>query len=189
MSLYCSHQSIIIHLSKSHPLQFNSFSPTATRNRICMSFDRPNTIKILRIGVSWKELMLHEIFNSGYYNFLNRLSSEYSTPIWAVLIAGFFIVVSLTLSVYLLFEHLSAYKNPEVNFWGFFVIYVSVFWPFFFGDFMVLLMAGAKVSDWSDSDGTMLCSWISEWCLFYFCLSWTGERVMFDNEMYCGFWW
>ncbi|KAL2252200.1 UNVERIFIED_CONTAM: Protein LAZ1, partial [Sesamum indicum] len=39
--------------------------------------------------------------------------SGYSTPIWAVLIAGVFVVISLTLSVYLLFEHLSTYKNPE----------------------------------------------------------------------------
>ncbi|KAL0300245.1 UNVERIFIED_CONTAM: protein LAZ1 [Sesamum angustifolium] len=56
--------------------------------------------------------MLQKIINSGYY-YLNLASSGYSTPIWAVLIAGVFVVISLTLSVYLLFEHLSTYKNPE----------------------------------------------------------------------------
>ncbi|GER48192.1 hypothetical protein STAS_25345 [Striga asiatica] len=56
--------------------------------------------------------MLEQIINSGYY-YLNLVSSEYSTPIWAVLTAGFSVVVTLTLSVYLLFEHLSMYKNPE----------------------------------------------------------------------------
>ncbi|XP_074276684.1 protein LAZ1 [Silene latifolia] len=40
-------------------------------------------------------------------------SQGYSTPIWAVLIAGTFVLSTLCLSLYLLFEHLSAYKNPE----------------------------------------------------------------------------
>ncbi|XP_010935262.1 protein LAZ1 [Elaeis guineensis] len=38
---------------------------------------------------------------------------SYSPPIWATLIAGLFVVISLTLSMLLLFNHLSAYKNPE----------------------------------------------------------------------------
>lgn len=38
----------------------------------------------------------------------------YATPIWASLIAGVLVVVTLSLSMYLLFDHLSAYKNPEV---------------------------------------------------------------------------
>ncbi|XP_062086648.1 protein LAZ1 isoform X1 [Humulus lupulus] len=37
----------------------------------------------------------------------------YSPPTWASLVAGGFVLVTLTLSLYLLFEHLSAYKNPE----------------------------------------------------------------------------
>ncbi|XP_039006698.1 protein LAZ1-like isoform X1 [Hibiscus syriacus] len=37
----------------------------------------------------------------------------YSPPIWATLIAGIFVVVTLSLSMYLIFEHLSSYKNPE----------------------------------------------------------------------------
>ncbi|PON78482.1 Lazarus [Trema orientale] len=38
---------------------------------------------------------------------------DYSPPTWASLVAGVFVFVTLTLSIYLLFEHLSAYKNPE----------------------------------------------------------------------------
>ncbi|XWS40278.1 hypothetical protein CRYUN_Cryun18bG0127100 [Craigia yunnanensis] len=37
----------------------------------------------------------------------------YSPPIWATLIAGVLLVVTLSLSMYLIFEHLSSYKNPE----------------------------------------------------------------------------
>lgn len=37
----------------------------------------------------------------------------YATPIWASLSAGALVVVTLSLSMYLLFDHLSAYKNPE----------------------------------------------------------------------------
>ncbi|KAH7574794.1 hypothetical protein JRO89_XS02G0005700 [Xanthoceras sorbifolium] len=37
----------------------------------------------------------------------------YSTPIWASIVAGAFMIVALSLSMYLVFEHLSAYKNPE----------------------------------------------------------------------------
>ncbi|XP_018624541.1 protein LAZ1 isoform X2 [Nicotiana tabacum] len=44
---------------------------------------------------------------------IHGLFSNYSPPVWATLLAGVFVVVSLTLSMYLLFEHLSAYKNPE----------------------------------------------------------------------------
>lgn len=36
-----------------------------------------------------------------------------SAPTWPYLLAGVFVFISLTLSIYLLFEHLSAYKNPE----------------------------------------------------------------------------
>lgn len=43
---------------------------------------------------------------------LNYLFS-YSTPTWATLVAGALVLVTLSLSMYLLFEHLSAYKNPE----------------------------------------------------------------------------
>ncbi|XP_057464458.1 protein LAZ1-like isoform X1 [Actinidia eriantha] len=49
---------------------------------------------------------------SDYLN-LEELVSSYSPPSWATLLAGAFVVLTLTLSIYLLFEHLSAYKNPE----------------------------------------------------------------------------
>ncbi|GLT27917.1 hypothetical protein SLA2020_028830 [Shorea laevis] len=39
--------------------------------------------------------------------------SSNSPPLWATLIAGVFVVITLSLSMYLLFEHLNAYKNPE----------------------------------------------------------------------------
>ncbi|RAL41797.1 hypothetical protein DM860_008979 [Cuscuta australis] len=41
------------------------------------------------------------------------LSGGNSPPVWATLVGGFFLVVSLTLSTFLIFEHLSAYKKPE----------------------------------------------------------------------------
>ncbi|OAY67456.1 protein LAZ1 isoform X1 [Ananas comosus] len=38
---------------------------------------------------------------------------SYSPPIWATVIAGVFMVMTLSLSLFLIFNHLSAYKNPE----------------------------------------------------------------------------
>ena len=49
----------------------------------------------------------------AYLDFLIEL--KYSPPAWASLVAGGFVLVTLTLSIYLLLEHLSAYKNPEVD--------------------------------------------------------------------------
>ncbi|KAE9461537.1 hypothetical protein C3L33_06562, partial [Rhododendron williamsianum] len=46
-------------------------------------------------------------------DYLNLVEESYSTPSWATLIAGAFVALALTLSIYLLFDHLSAYKNPE----------------------------------------------------------------------------
>lgn len=40
---------------------------------------------------------------------------SYTLPVWATIISGLFVVVSLSLSLYLLLNHLSAYKNPEVG--------------------------------------------------------------------------
>ncbi|KAK9944370.1 hypothetical protein M0R45_009942 [Rubus argutus] len=37
----------------------------------------------------------------------------YTPPAWASVVCGIFVLITLTLSIYLLFEHLSAYKNPE----------------------------------------------------------------------------
>uniref|UniRef100_A0A0E0H4C3 Uncharacterized protein n=1 Tax=Oryza nivara TaxID=4536 RepID=A0A0E0H4C3_ORYNI len=44
---------------------------------------------------------------------LMPLLAQYTTPTWATLVAGFFMLLSLSLSIYLIFEHLSAYNNPE----------------------------------------------------------------------------
>ncbi|MFS7889520.1 putative organic solute transporter subunit alpha/Transmembrane protein [Helianthus anomalus] len=38
---------------------------------------------------------------------------KYSAFPWTTLVAAVFVFVSLTLSIFLLFQHLSAYKNPE----------------------------------------------------------------------------
>ncbi|KAL3509488.1 hypothetical protein ACH5RR_028889 [Cinchona calisaya] len=43
----------------------------------------------------------------------NWAKATYSPPSWAAIIAGVLVVLSLILSIYLLFEHLSAYKHPE----------------------------------------------------------------------------
>ncbi|KAJ3680446.1 hypothetical protein LUZ60_016724 [Juncus effusus] len=45
--------------------------------------------------------------------FLDRFLISYSTPVWATVVAGFFVLLSLSLSTYLIFEHLSTYNNPE----------------------------------------------------------------------------
>ncbi|KAL5562361.1 hypothetical protein UlMin_032108 [Ulmus minor] len=41
------------------------------------------------------------------------INLAYSPPTWASLVAGALVLLALSLSIYLLFEHLSAYKNPE----------------------------------------------------------------------------
>jgi hypothetical protein len=43
-------------------------------------------------------------------------TADYVAPTWAILISGFFMLLSVSLSMYLIFEHLSAYNNPEVRF-------------------------------------------------------------------------
>lgn len=50
----------------------------------------------------------------GAEDFVNLVDSlKLSQPTWPSLVAGVFVLISVTLSIYLLFEHLSAYKNPE----------------------------------------------------------------------------
>ncbi|RLN07045.1 protein LAZ1-like [Panicum miliaceum] len=41
------------------------------------------------------------------------LVDKYAAPTWAILISGFFMLLSVSLSMYLIFQHLSAYNNPE----------------------------------------------------------------------------
>ncbi|XP_050232683.1 protein LAZ1 isoform X3 [Mercurialis annua] len=45
--------------------------------------------------------------------FSSVLASPTATPVWAILVTMFFVILSLSLSFYLVLEHLSAYKNPE----------------------------------------------------------------------------
>ncbi|WOL09744.1 protein LAZ1 [Canna indica] len=45
--------------------------------------------------------------------FLSLTHSNFSPPAWAAIIAGVFVLVALAFSAFLVFEHLSAYKNPE----------------------------------------------------------------------------
>ncbi|KAL3322731.1 hypothetical protein AABB24_040029 [Solanum stoloniferum] len=52
--------------------------------------------------------------SSDYLNeIVQNLVSSYSAPIWATLVAGFFVILTLALSMYLIFDHLSVYKHPE----------------------------------------------------------------------------
>ncbi|CAK9151377.1 unnamed protein product [Ilex paraguariensis] len=46
-------------------------------------------------------------------DYFSSVLLEYSPPTWATLTAGFFALLTVTLFLYLLFDHLSAYKNPE----------------------------------------------------------------------------
>ncbi|CAA6655874.1 unnamed protein product [Spirodela intermedia] len=46
------------------------------------------------------------------WNLFHGLSSSLP-PIWATIVAGVFVLASLSLSGFLIFEHLSAYRNPE----------------------------------------------------------------------------
>jgi hypothetical protein len=45
---------------------------------------------------------------------LMPLTAQYTAPAWATIVAGFFVLLALSLSMYLIFDHLSAYNNPEV---------------------------------------------------------------------------
>ena len=102
---------------------------------------------------------------------INPLGS--STPTWASLVAGVFVLISLSLSMYLLFEHLSSYKNPEVllhhnyNFivlsldicsvWCIYLVNLCFFFCFFCSH-----LTGAKVFDRSHLNGSLLCNWIGK---------------------------
>jgi len=47
------------------------------------------------------------------FGHLVAVMAQYSAPTWATLVAGLFMLLALSLSTYLIFEHLSAYNNPE----------------------------------------------------------------------------
>lgn len=40
---------------------------------------------------------------------------KFSPPLWTTIVVGVFVLISLSLSIYLMFEHFSAYKNPNVS--------------------------------------------------------------------------
>lgn len=85
---------------------------------------------------------------------------SYSPPIWATVIAGVFMVMTLSLSLFLIFNHLSAYKNPEVplSILTKFILYYLVGFLTILCYFCACVISGAKVSDWCYSHGAMLCS-------------------------------
>ncbi|KAK9129248.1 hypothetical protein Sjap_009735 [Stephania japonica] len=47
------------------------------------------------------------------FEFIRIVALDYFPPSWAAITAGILLLITLSLSVYLLFEHLSSYKNPE----------------------------------------------------------------------------
>lgn len=61
---------------------------------------------------------------TAYFNLVIGLG--YSPPAWASLTAGALVLVTLILSVYLLLEHLQAYKNPEVVLHYCYMLYFDV---------------------------------------------------------------
>ena len=74
-------------------------------------------------------------------------------PAWASIIAGVSVLTSLSLSSFLVFEHLSAYKNPEVSSPSseeFFFICSKLF--------AGLVFTGAEVSHWCGINGSLLCN-------------------------------
>ncbi|XP_031105984.1 protein LAZ1-like isoform X1 [Ipomoea triloba] len=72
--------------------------------------------------------------SSEHFTFL---SGSHSPPTWATLVAGFFLLVALTLSSLLLFDHLSTYKKPEEQK---FLIGVVLMVPFYAVESFVSLM-------------------------------------------------
>lgn len=99
----------------------------------------------------------------GYY--IDLLTSSYSPPTWASTIAGAFVLLTLTLSFYLILEHLSTYKNPEVctdfvcvcvniKFLLFFKLLLANYFYFY----VLNLLTGAEVFDLCYINGAMLCS-------------------------------
>lgn len=67
---------------------------------------------------------------SAYLDLIARLT--YSPPTWATAVAGVFVLITLVLSLYLLFEHLAAYKNPEV------LQAINCNWNYIFYTFLLL---------------------------------------------------
>lgn len=90
---------------------------------------------------------------------LMPLLAQYKTPAWATLVAGFFVLLALSLSMYLIFEHLSAYNNPEVC--AFLLLHLVM-------KFQLLLIcicstsAGTEICSGCYFDGPLLCNWVGK---------------------------
>lgn len=100
--------SFLVHVDRSvFCVGFINFSPYAFTWDIV-----PLCWLYTRTQASQKLILLMKI--TTYTELITLLG--YSAPRWATLLAGSFVIFTLVLSFYLLFEHLSAYKNPEVLF-------------------------------------------------------------------------
>lgn len=115
---------------------------------------------------------------SPFFDLTSQLA--YTPPAWASLVCGILVLITLTLSIYLLFEHLSAYKNPEV-FISYWIIYTSLYIncagfsnTIFVADMHFLIcvciyLSGTKVFNWCHPHGSMLCSRVGKvFSLFIF---------------------
>lgn len=125
----------------------------------------------------WSSFLMQKI--TSYLQFhLHEVMLEYSTPTWATVIAGAFVLLTLTLSIYLLFEHLSAYKDPEVYIYVrerarkyLCIVWIRLLLFTNFDFVLVIGVTGAKVFDRCYTDGPVLCNWI---CKFDWLRSWFG---------------
>lgn len=83
------------------------------------------------------------------------IGSETSVHTWSVVVAGVFVLFSLSLSTFLLFEHLSTYNDPEVCPFLLFDVFdvfvaqaLSAGAPCFVTRKMFLLVPGFLTRDW-----------------------------------------
>jgi len=106
----------------------------------------------------------------------------YTPPTWATFAAAAFVILTLVLSLYLLFEHLSAYKNPEVL-----LFHEDASLSCNFSDFLSISItipgyhfSGAKVFDWCYPNGTNLWCRISKFLTEGFLMTWQilGDKFL-----------
>ncbi|AQL06755.1 Protein LAZ1 homolog 1 [Zea mays] len=89
------------------------------------------------------------------------VSASKPLPSWPILSAGTSVTVALVLSLFLTFEHLCAYHQPEM------FNYSSCSYPFYFLIQLITMhISGAKIHDWSDSDGSSICCSITKYFLY-----------------------
>lgn len=61
---------------------------------------------------AWQQLLAEPAVVEG---FIGIFGSELSLLTWALIISSVFVVFGLSLSIYLLFDHLSGYNKPSVS--------------------------------------------------------------------------